>query len=100
MVNKSRKNTTRMTGRMIIIFFLFGAIISTLGYTLIHNLSMVNDLKQELTDLREEKSKLLEEEAALEADIKRMSDPLYIARYVREKYFYSKEGEIILRIKE
>ena len=40
------------------------------------------------------------QEEATEADIKRLSDPLYVARYAREKYLYSKEGEIILRIEE
>ena len=31
-------------------------------------------------------------------NILKLNDPDYIAKYVREKYFYSKEGELILRI--
>ena len=85
---------------MLVIFLFFGAIISTLGYTLVLNLKQVNDMKKELKALEEEKVFLLEQEEATEADIKRLSDPLYIARYAREKYFYSREGELILRIKE
>ena len=42
----------------------------------------------------------MEQEEATLADIERLSDPVYVARYAREKYFYSKEGEIILRIEE
>jgi cell division protein FtsB len=30
----------------------------------------------------------------------KLEDPDYIAKYVREKYFYSKEGEVILRIED
>ena len=33
-------------------------------------------------------------------DIKKLNDPDYITKYVREKYLYSKDGEIILRIDE
>ena len=36
----------------------------------------------------------------LEADIKRHQDPEYRAKYVREKYLYSRDGELILRIIE
>lgn len=85
---------------MIVIFLLFGTIISTLGYTLIDNLYQINDLKMEFKDLEKERVSLLEQEEALDADIKRLSDPEYVARYAREKYLYSKEGELILRIVE
>lgn len=85
---------------MFIIFLFFGAIISTLGYTLVLNLNRVNEMKKELKALEDEKASLLEQEEATLADIKRLSDPLYIARYAREKYFYSREGELILRMEE
>ena len=97
MVKKHSRYTIR-TGRMIVIFLFFGTVISTLSYTLINNLKRVNDLKNEVEKLDNEKVSLLEQEAALEADIKRLSDPLYIARYAREKYLYSRDGELVLRI--
>lgn len=97
MVKKHKRYTVKTTGRMIVIFLFFGTIISTLGYTLVRNLYRVNELKNELDDLKVEKEVLVEEEEALTADIKKLSDPLYVARYAREKYLYSKEGEIILR---
>ena len=83
---------------MFIIFLFFGAIISTLGYTLFSNLKQINILVNEKKRLSEEKVSLKEKQESLEADIERLSDPEYIARYAREKYFYSKEGELILRI--
>ena len=43
---------------------------------------------------------LKEKEKALENDVKKLEDPEYLARYAREKYFYSKDGELILRIPE
>ena len=38
------------------------------------------------------------EKESLETDILKLEDPDYIAKYVREKYFYSKDGEVILRL--
>lgn len=40
----------------------------------------------------------LEEEEKLESEITKLQDPDYIARYAREKYLYSKDGEIIIKI--
>ena len=67
--------------------------------------TLIGDAKEELDGNKLEEAEklvneLLDEEETVQADIKRLSDPDYIARYVREKYMYSKEGELILRIKE
>lgn len=43
-------------------------------------------------------SDLKDEEEALNSDIKKLNDPDYVARYAREKYLYSKNGELIIRI--
>lgn len=43
---------------------------------------------------------LREKEEELKVDVEKLENPDYIARYAREKYMYSKEGEIILRIPE
>ena len=99
-VKKHKKHAVKATGRLIIIFLFFLTMISTLVYTLFNNLYKIGDMKKDLRELEREKIVLSEKEAELEADIKRLSDPEYIARYAREKYFYSKEGEVILRMDE
>ena len=48
--------------------------------------------------LKDKIAALQEEKKDLETDIKRLEDSDYIAKYVREKYFYSKDGELILRM--
>jgi len=58
------------------------------------------DKYQERTVLREKMLSLREKEAELKSDVEKLKDPDYIARYAREKYMYSKEGEIILRLPE
>lgn len=52
----------------------------------------------EKRDLTNEISKLKEEEEELNGTVTKLQDPDYVARYAREKYLYSKDGEIIIRI--
>ena len=99
MTKKRKKFRVKTKSRMFVIFMFFGAIIVTLGFTFFMDLNKIGQLHRDMRDLKQEKSKLVEEEDAIQADIKRLSDPAYIARYAREKYFYSKEGEFILRMK-
>ena len=42
--------------------------------------------------------KLKEEEEELKGQVTKLQDPDYVARYAREKYLFSKDGEIIIRI--
>lgn len=98
MAKKKRKYTKKTKSRMFVIFFFFCAIIATLSYTLITNLGQINSMNKEKKMLNKEKIELEEKQEALETDIARLSDSEYIARYAREKYFYSKDGELILRI--
>lgn len=83
---------------MFIIFAFFGAIIATLGYTLFNNFNQINSMSKEKSRLIREKNSLKEKKELLEADIEKLTDSEYIARYAREKYFYSKANEYILRI--
>ena len=41
-----------------------------------------------------------EKEEELKVDANKLQNPDYVARYAREKYLYSKEGEFILQIPE
>lgn len=100
MTRKRRKYTVKTKSRMLVIFLFFIVIISTLGYTLFFNVCQIIDLKLNMIDLEQKKLELEDEEKVIEADIKRLQNPEYIARYAREKYFYSKPGEIILRIED
>ena len=55
---------------------------------------------QEKKILDEELTKLREKEEELKVDANKLQNPDYIARYAREKYLYSKDGEYILKIPE
>lgn len=55
---------------------------------------------QEKDSLNSHMIALREKEAELKADVNKLEDPDYVARYAREKYMYSKDGEIIIRLPE
>lgn len=55
---------------------------------------------QENKELEIELADLKDKELKLRLDAERLQDPDYIARYAREKYLYSKDGEFIIKIPE
>lgn len=55
---------------------------------------------QEYEELEIQLAKLQEEESILSVDVQKMQDPEYVARYLREKFMYSKEDEYVIRIPE
>ena len=58
----------------------------------------IYDKYKEKQQLEEKLLGLQEKEDELRADAERLKDPDYIARYAREKYLYSKDGEFIIKI--
>ena len=55
---------------------------------------------QEKQELEMELTALKEKEEELQVDANKLQNPDYVARYAREKYLYSKEGEYIIQIPE
>ena len=64
----------------------------------ITNLIQINEKEAEKRELTEKLEELKEEEKTLSDDVEKLKDPEYAGRYAREKYFYSKTGEKILKI--
>ena len=57
-------------------------------------------MSKEKKELKEELKELKEKEKELKLDASKLQNSDYIARYAREKYFYSKDGELVLKIPE
>ncbi len=55
---------------------------------------------QQKKSLEKQLIELQEKELQLKVDADKLQDPDYIARYAREKYLYSKDGEFIIKIPE
>lgn len=75
----------------IITFFLFNLI----SYTI----NIIN-LSNEEKELKEKLTLLELEEKDLNTEILKLKDPEYIAKYARENYYYSKDGEYVIKLEE
>lgn len=94
------KRTKKEKRRLKIYIFTILALLGAFGYKMYYYWPKIFANYQEKAELENNYNTLLEEEDTLKSDIVRLKDPDYIARFAREKYLYSKDGEIIIRIVE
>lgn len=66
--------------------------------TVFNDWTLIKENVRETEELNERYQTLLEEEASLNSEVIKLQDPEYVARYAREKYMYTKNGEKILKI--
>ena len=95
----AKKQKKKKLGPILLSLFSL-VVISITTYTLGRYWVDIYSKYQEKEKLEKELTSLKEKEDELEADVERLQDKDYIARYAREKYYYSKDGEYILRIPE
>lgn len=93
---KVKKKARRIATFGMISIFLIIFLVITIGSILFD----IVDKYKEKNNLENKLVALEEKEKELANDVKKLEDPEYLARYAREKYFYSKDGELILRIPE
>ena len=98
MKKKRKRKVSKSKIRIFLSLIVFGFVTAALGYNCIVNILKIQDMKNEKDELEKKLVGLQEEKEILETDILKLEDPDYIAKYVREKYFYSKDGELILRL--
>ena len=93
---KIKKKATRLATfgvLSIILIIIISLTLFSVFLDIIDKYKEKNKLNQELIALKEKESEL-------KTNVIKLEDPEYLARYAREKYFYSKDGELILRIPE
>ena len=95
MVNKlTAKERRRVVLTSILCLFIIGlSVISS-----IDNVIKIGEKKKEKRELTKQLETLKEDETTLTDDVDKLKNPEYAARYAREKYLYSKNGEKILKI--
>lgn len=93
------KNKKAIRRTRIYIVVIIG-LVSFLGYKMFSYWPKIFTNYQEKKKLEDQYNELLEEEEILTSNISKLKDPKYAARYAREKYLYSKNGELIIRIVE
>lgn len=90
---KVKKSVIKLVLRIVSIFVICYFFITAVSYGV--SIKTLSSKKIEYSDYLNE---LIENEEKLKNDIVRLNDKEYIARYAREHYLYTKDGEIALRI--
>ena len=83
-------------------FLILGFIISSVLFvsSIFSYVTQIIKTKEEISQLKMAYTEKLEEEDELNDEINRLQDPEYLAKYAREKYLYSKDDEIIIKIED
>ena len=93
---KSRKEKKRLLLITIMISLLLGILISSVYKDWIQ----IMENKSKEVALSKEYEDLLEEENELNSEITKLQDDAYLARYAKEKFMFSANGDTIIRMNE
>ena len=95
-----KKRTKGAIRRMSLLVIICLCVMIYSGYVTFISWGKIIDKYQEKKELEEKYATLIEEEELLEKEVNKLQDPEYIAKYAREKYLYSADGEYIIKIVE
>ena len=95
MKNTQKTKIKRKILLISLIYIVIGAVlvqnIGSTSYQIYNKMKEKKEFTNKITELKEK-------EEELKGTVTKLQDPDYVARYAREKYLYSKDGEIIIRI--
>lgn len=100
MAKNKKVNKIKKKRRMFFLGLSSVVVIVAMTFTIGHYWVEIYEKYQEKKQLEERLISLKEKEKKLKLDASKLQDPDYIARYAREKYLYSKDGEFIIKIPE
>jgi cell division protein DivIC len=95
---KKQKNYRLAKRKMLMLTILLLIIIVAVFASVFKDWVQIFDNRHQVVELTNKYSNLLDEETQLKSDVNKLQDPDYVARYAREKYLYTKDGELIIRI--
>jgi len=93
------KRVSKMAKRRLLIFGIpaFFMIIY-FAITLFGGIYNYISLKNEEKNLKDKLNDLQEERVRLKVEIEKLNDPEYVARFAKENYLYSKDGEYVIKL--
>lgn len=95
----SKKLKKKRVKRILLVTLVCLGINSYVLYSVGTILNDVNGMKNESKELDAKLESLKEEEEILKSEVKKLKDPVYVAKYAREKFLYSGDNEYIIRMK-
>lgn len=101
MAQKRKRKVVKAAKRRLVFFGTLSiAIIVYFFVTLATYTIRIVELNQEKKELTAQMVTLKDDEENLKLEIQKLQDPDYIARFARENYLYSKDGEYIIKIED
>ena len=88
----------KVTRKIVLVFLVYIVLGVLLLDTVVRTSYQLYTKSKEKRKFEIELAELKDKEDELKGQVNKLQDPDYIARYAREKYLYSKDGEIIIRI--
>lgn len=99
MKKRKTKVSMKKNVKRLLVFGLFSVFVICFVFVSVYKvINQIVEKYQEADELEKRIAALTMEEEELNNEINRLQDKDYLARYAREKYFYSKNGELIIRI--
>ena len=95
---KKKNNHLKAKRRILLLLFVVLSLLGYLGYNVYTYTLKINKSESQKEELQDKLNLLLDQKSLLQTEITKLEDPEYVAKYAREKYLYSKDGEIIIRI--
>lgn len=94
----TKKITKKNKRRVLLIFVTSTCLIFLLSWNMCSLWKQLLVKRNEKVFYTEQLAKLKVEEDYLKVEVEKLQDPDYVARYAREQYLYSKDGEFNIRI--
>ena len=97
-MKKKRKLKTKV--RTLLVFIVAIVLFGYVSFSMINYNVYKNKYEIEQEKLEEKLHQLKDKETDLNQEISKLKDDDYLARYAREEYLYSKDGEYVIRIED
>lgn len=94
------KNSKHCKRRLTVFGTISIIVIILFVYNLFSYITLINKLENEQKELENKLVELQRDIANKKEEIEKLKNPEYLAKYARENFLYSKEGEYIIRIDE
>ena len=100
MGKKKKRKNIKSKVRIFFAIFIYVLVTAALCNNCLSIVRKIQEKEKEKISLKNEHVTINEDNEALENELLMYDDPEYLAKYIREKYLYSKDGELKLRLDE
>lgn len=83
--------------RLTLFVFIFVGIVTFMFVSIFPDWLKIMENNKQISLLELDYKDLLDNEQALRAEVQKLQNPEYVERYAREKFLYTKAGELIIR---